>query len=316
MKCIREKLLPVGDGHSIYYAEYGNALGPAVLVIHGGPGAYSKSYYPNRFDTEKYRVIIFDQRGCGKSEYQDSLRENTTQHAIEDMEAIRVDAGIDQWYLNGGSWGSTLAILYAQKYPERTKGLLISGVWLARDFDNQWAMHSEGGVAQMMPDLWQHKIDFYKKHNTTPAQGAVVLSDILAREETTLSLQREIAADFLTWESNLFSPSQKVSVLDPEDMTESKIQYTKVFLHFEKNNFFLSDNQILENTEIIKDIPTIMVSGRYDVLTPLSQAYLLNKKLNNSKLVITTSSGHAMNAEAYDLLYLAFDTFLTEQQYV
>lgn len=312
MKANLEKLLPVGDGHKIYYAEYGNSSGPAVVVIHGGPGAHSKPHYPSRFDLEKYRVIIFDQRGCGKSEYEDLLKSNTTEDLVNDIDAIRVDAGIDTWYVSGGSWGSTLALLYAQKYPDRTKGLLISGVWLARDCDNQWAMYQEGGVAQMMPDLWNHRVEFFKRYNTNPKDGSAVLSDILSREDTSLKTQKDIVAGFLTWESNLFSPLQKIAILGPEDITEQKIQYTKIFLHFAKNNFFLEDNQILENIERIKDIPTIMVSGRYDVLTPLAQAYTLNEALDDSELIITTSSGHSMSTEAYDLLYLAFDKFLSE----
>lgn len=311
MKPNQEKLLKVDDNHSVYYAEYGNSNGPAIINIHGGPGSKSKPYHVSRFNTQKYRIIVFDQRGCGKSEYINLLKNNTTQDLIKDIEAIREDLGIEKWYVGGSSWGSTMSLLYAQTHPERTLGLLIASVWLAREEDHEW-LFSEKGVAQMMPDLWEYRKNFLKKFNATSNVPTVLLG-LLENKSTNLEVKQEIVAGVYSWEGNLFSPFDEVGIINPSDIDEAKINDAQIFLHYEKNNFFVEKNQIIHNIDVIKDIPAIMVSGRYDVLTPLEQAYILNQYMNNSELIIAESSGHKLNVEARTLQYQVFDNFLDKQ---
>ncbi len=300
--------LPEKDGHTVSFSEHGNPKGPAVLSFHGGPGSKSKPRHAERFDLSKHRVILFDQRGCGKSTPVGRLENNTTDDLLGDAERIREQLGIDKWFVAGGSWGSTLSLLYAIKCPERTRGILISAVFLADRDSVAWAMEDEKGVVRLMPDVWAKRIDFFKRFNIKLETQS---EDILkAFDNATPEQQKEIAAEVQDWENNLFSALSSVSRKNPEDITEDDIVSVRIAMHYGMNHEFISENFILENAAKIENTPAIIVHGRYDVLCPLQKAYELARKLKNAELIIATSSGHRLTAEGETIQKMAFDGFL------
>lgn len=304
----RTHTLPPKNNHVVSFSEHGNLTGPAIISFHGGPGSKSKLHHAERFDLKKYRVILFDQRGCGKSTPIGTIQNNTTDTLLDDTERIREQLGIEKWFVAGSSWGSTLSLLYAIKYPKRTLGILISAVFLADRDTVAWAMEDKKGVARLMPDLWQKRMDFFKRFNIkTETQNADILK---ALNNASFDKQKEIAAEVQNWDSNLSSVFAPISYKTPEDVTESDIASVRIFMHYEKNHHFISNNFIIKNTTKIENIPTIIVHGRYDILCPLQKAHKLAQKLKKSELIIATSSGHRLTAEGETIQKMAFDRFL------
>ena len=304
------KCLPEKDGHIIAYSIQGNPSGIPIVSFHGGPGSCSKPYHAKRYNLDKSMVILFDQRGCGKSTPLGELEKNTTQDILEDTERIREELGIDKWIVAGSSWGSTLALLYAIKYPERTMGIMISAVWTADRDSVEWSFSDPNGSARLMPDVWQKRMDFFNKFNIKlDTQN----EDVLRLLETTdFETQQEVTAGVFNWEGNLFSVQSPVEYTNPEDIDEKAIASAKIFVHYDANHEFIPENYIMDNIDVIKDVPTVMVHGRYDILCPLHKATELNEKLNNSTLVVAHSSGHKLTAEGETIQKLAFDRFLSE----
>jgi proline iminopeptidase len=293
------------DGHTVSFFEYGNPKGQPILGFHGGPGSKSKPYHAERFDLSKYRVILFDQRGCGKSTPIGKLENNTTEDLLNDAERIREKLGIDAWFVSGSSWGSTLALLYAIKHPDKVRGILISAVFLADRDSIAWAMEDEKGVARLMPDVWAKRMKFFEKFNIgVKTQNEDILK---AFDGADLEKQKEITAEIQDWEGNLFSTQSSVSYKNPADVTEDDIASARIFIFYEKNHEFIPDNYILENTEKISNIPTTIVHGRYDVLCPLHKAQELKEAMKDSELIIATSSGHKLTAEGETIQKMAFD---------
>lgn len=300
------------DGHIVSFFEYGNPKGQPILSFHGGPGSKSKPYHAERFDLSKYRVILFDQRGCGKSTPIGKLENNTTEDLLNDAERIRENLGIDTWFVSGSSWGSTLALLYAIKHPDKVRGLLISAVFLADRDSIAWAMEDEKGVARLMPDVWAKRMKFFEKFNiNVNTQNEDILK---AFDGADLEKQKEITAEIQDWEGNLFSTQSSVSYKNPSDVTEEDIASARIFIFYEKNHEFIPDNYILENVSKISDIPTVIVHGRYDVLCPLHKAQELKEAMKNSELIIATSSGHKLTAEGETIQKMAFDRFLERHE--
>src|SRR3990167_1869935 len=160
------------DGHRVYFCEYGNPKGEAIVTLHGGPGSKSKAKYVKPYDLKKYHVITFDQRGCGESQPVGETSLNTTHDLVSDMERLRSKLGIEKWFVSGGSWGAALALAYAETHPVNVKGLLLSSIFLARPRDIQWAFTESDGIERIFPDLWEKRLEFLKKYNVTPANAA------------------------------------------------------------------------------------------------------------------------------------------------
>lgn len=305
---MKEFQLAEEQGHIVNCSEYGNPDGPAILSFHGGPGSKSKPQHAQRFDLTKYRVILFDQRGCGKSTPLGELQGNTTDDLLRDVERIREKLGIEKWFVSGSSWGSTMSLLYAIRHPERVKGILISAIFLADRDSVRWAMQDPNGVARLVSDIWSKRMAFFKRFSINlETQNEDMLR---ALDQATPEERKVIAAEVLDWEGNLFSVQSPVSYKDPATVTEDDIASVRIFAHYEMNHEFIPENYILQNIKSIADIPIVIVHGRYDILCPLQKAQMLHEDMEDSELVIATSSGHKLTAEGETIQQMAFDRFL------
>jgi len=305
---MKEYQLEEDRGHTVSFSEYGNPNGAPIINFHGGPGSKSRPAHAERFDLSKYRVILFDQRGCGKSTPLGSIENNTTEDILLDAERIREKLGIEKWFVAGGSWGSTCSLLYAIKHSERVRGILLSAVYLGDRDSMIWAMEDSKGAARIMPDVWEKRMEFLKRFDI---KLETYNEDVLKALETASPEDRKvIAAGVSNWEGNLFSVQSPVAYKNPEDVTEVDIASAKIFVHYEMNHEFLPDNYILDNIGKIAHVPTTMVHGRYDILCTLDKAYALSKAMNDCELVIATSSGHKLTAEGETIQKMAYDRFL------
>ncbi len=303
--------LPEQDGHQVYFAQYGNVAGPAIVSLHGGPGSQSKLKHINGFDLNQYHLIQFDQRGCGQSQPNGELSHNTTQDLVDDMERLRQQLKLDSWYLTGGSWGSTLALAYAEAHPNRVSGLMLSSIFLARAEDLAWSFTKPGGVEQLFPDLWVERQKFFDQWQTSPATAAAEILKLM--ETSSPEKVAQLAAGVMNWEGNLMNAFADLSLTNPEDVADEDIAVVKIFLHYEANHFFLKQNQLLKNADQIAHLPTVIVHGRYDVLCPIAQAWALHQQLPQSELIILPTSNHRLTAEGNLAKQLAFKLFLTQQ---
>ncbi len=303
--------LPEQDGHKVFFAQYGNPSGPTIINCHGGPGSKSKPKYVFPYDLSSYHVILFDQRGCGQSFPQGKIENNTTTELIADMERLREQFDIESWFVAGGSWGSTLALAYAESHPDRVKGLLLSSIFLGRNQDVDWSFAKSGGIDKIFADLWENRLVFLKKFEANPTNAAqVLLKKILNSSEVIVN---EIVAGVMNWEGNLMSSQSDLTFTNPEDIKIDNINEVKIFLHYEANNSFLTENQLLQNISNIKNIPTVIIHGRYDLLCTLNQMWELNKALTNCECVILPSSNHRLTADGDIARKYAYKYFLARQ---
>lgn len=281
-------LLPVDDQHEIYIEECGNPNGQAILFIHGGPGGGCSAKDRRFFNPEKFRIILFDQRGCGRSLPHGCLKNNTTTALVEDIEKIRNKLAINSWHVFGGSWGSTLSLVYAQAYPEKVKSLTLRGIYLGREQDTNWTF-AGGGATRIYPDYWQEYLNCLPEG---AAQGTVQAAyKVMIGEDKALAMK--VAKAWSIWEIRCCTliPDQKF--VDDATADERAWTLARHEAHFMFNKCFLSENQILNHCGKIKDIPTTIVHGRYDIVCPYDNAWQLHLKLPNSRLITSEGAGHS-----------------------
>jgi len=281
-------LLEVGNDHQVYVEQCGNPQGQAVLFIHGGPGGGCSESDRRFFDPEKYHIILFDQRGCGRSKPHGSLAKNETQYLVADIELIRAKLSIDSWHVFGGSWGSTLSLVYAQTHPEHVKSLVLRGIFLARPEDTNWAF-SGGGATRLFPDYWQAYLDTLPEGQVDTSIKAAY--EIMIGEDKELALK--IAKAWAQWEIRCCTLLPDEAFVADKTDDESSWSLARHEAHYMVNDCFLSDNQILSNCDKIAHIPTTIVHGRYDVVCPFDNAWILHQHLPKSELVISENAGHA-----------------------
>ncbi len=283
-----QQMLAVGDGHTIYFEQCGNPDGIPVVVLHGGPGGGCSPTMRRYFDPSVYRVILFDQRGCGRSRPNASVEANTTWHLVADIERIRNLLGIDQWFVFGGSWGATLSLIYAQTHPERTAALILRGVFLMTKPELDWFYG--GGAAQFWPDVWRRFADGIptdEQHDFVAAYHRRLFSGDTAQET-------RYARAWADWESGLAS-------IDSTGLAgSSPDQYARAFARLENHYFynmgFLSeDQQILSNLDRLAGIPGFIVQGRYDMICPPASAYRLAQGWPDATLTMVGKAGHALS---------------------
>ena len=200
--------------------------------------------------------------------------------------------------------------MYAQAYADRVRGILISGVWLAEQGSIDWSFQGTSGVANLVPDVLEKREAFFQRYNTNAKDAPRVLSDLL--ETGDLEEQKAIAAGVMNWELNLFSPNSPISFMRPEDVDENALTYVKIFLHYEKNDFFIQDDQILNNVDTIKDVPCVMVHGRYDVVCPMKYPHQLKNAMNKAELFIASESGHKLSVEGEEIRRISYLRFLEQ----
>lgn len=297
--------LKVDDEHNLYYEESGNPNGKPILFLHGGPGIGTNPSNRRFFDPEHYRIILFDQRGCGKSTPFSSLNNNTTWHLVEDIEKLREKLKVDKWIVFGGSWGSTLALSYAIKHKENVSGLILRGVYLCRPKDIRWFY--QYGVSELFPDVWEN----YIAPIPPEEQDDFVKAFYKRLTSNNLEERKEAAIAWSGWEGATarleFDPALYGSFIQ-DDSADS---IARIECHYFVNNtFFESDNWILENVKSISDIPCIIVHGRYDMPCLFEGAYKLSKLLPKSELHVISNAGHAANEPStLDALINATDKF-------
>ncbi len=299
------EMLDVDGTHTIYYEESGNPDGVPVIFLHGGPGCGTAPSCRQYFDPEFYRIILFDQRGSGKSTPHACLENNDTWHIIEDIEKIREKLNIDKWLVFGGSWGSTLSLCYAIKHPERVLGLVLRGIFLGRREDIEW-IYEVGGVSNFHPESFERYISIIPEEERKDIIGAYYKRLTSEDKET-----REVAAkEWSMWEGSLVTLHPDPNLEQSFGEINYAISMATIECHFWMNNMFWDDdNWLLNHVDVIKDIPTWIVHGRYDVDCRPIGAYELNKKLNNCKLEFTVSGHSSGEPEIVDSLVRATDYF-------
>jgi len=279
--------LSVASPHSLYVEESGNAEGIPVLFVHGGPGSGCDSRSRCFFDPERYRIIVFDQRGAGKSTPHAELEGNDTEALIEDMEQIRVHLGIEQWLLFGGSWGTTLSLVYAQAHPQRVLALIMRGVFLCREQDLHWLY--QHGASHIFPDFWE---DFLKP--IAPAERGDLMAAYYRLLTGSNELTRMAAARaWSLWEARCSTLRPNQDVLAHFNSPHTALAMARIEAHYFVNKGFLSANQILLNMEKLAAIPGIIVHGRYDMICRLDNAQALHRAWPGSELHIIREAGHA-----------------------
>jgi len=283
--------LAVDDGHILHVEECGSPEGQAVLFLHGGPGAGIENYHRCFFNPNKYRVVLFDQRGSGKSTPHASLDNNTTQHLISDIEFIREKLGIKSWVVFGGSWGSTLALAYSQSYPQFVDALVLRGIFLCRPQEISWFYQE--GASRIFPDYWQDFIAPVPKEKR---------NDIVSAYYEILTGQNEIARmaaakAWSIWEGRTATLKQKDSVVSHFSDAHTALSVALIECHYFINNAFLKPNQLLNEIDKIRHIPTHIVQGRYDIICPMESAWDLHKAWPEANFSIIGDAGHAASEE-------------------
>lgn len=279
-------MLDVGDGHSIYVEQSGNPDGSPVIVLHGGPGGGCSPYMRRFFDPAHYRIILFDQRGCGRSTPSASVEANTTAHLIADIEAIRAQLGLGPVLLFGGSWGAMLALAHAQAHPESVRGLVLRGVFLGRRHELEWFY--AGGAARFFPDQWarfQDPIPEDERDDMIAAYHRRLIDGDMTQ-------QMRAAQPWLMWENAL-------AALESPHLGHAPPEYARIFArleaHYFAHNCFVEDGEILRNRDRIEHLPAQIVQGRYDMVCPPASAWALAQGWDNCALTLVPASGHALS---------------------
>ncbi|MEQ9039816.1 MAG: prolyl aminopeptidase [Silicimonas sp.] len=283
-----QRIVDVGDGHRIYVEQCGSPDGQPVVVLHGGPGGGCSPAMRRYFDPAHYRVILFDQRGCGRSRPHASIEANTTWHLVRDIEHIREMLGIDRWAVFGGSWGATLALIYSIRHPERVKHIVLRGVFLMTEAELRWFYG--GGAGAFWPDIWQRFVGIIPEDERADLIGAY------ARRlfSGDLPTETRFARAWASWENTL------ASIANDGPGGDSPAEYARAFARLENHYFtnlgFLEhDGWIEANLDRIEQVPGTIVQGRYDMICPPAAAYRLNRKWTKSTLRIIPRAGHALS---------------------
>jgi proline iminopeptidase len=281
-------MLPVSDVHTLYYEQAGNPEGQPVVFLHGGPGGGLVPEYRQFFDPAAYRVILFDQRGAGRSTPHASLEENTTWHLVADIEKLRDHLGVETWHVFGGSWGSTLALAYAETHPERVRSLTLRGIFLCRPQEIRWFYQE--GASWMFPDVWEE----YEKVVPVEERGDFVSA--YYRRLTSDDEQTRLAAAraWSVWEGSTSKLFFDPELIERFDEPEFALAFARIECHYFMNNaFFPTDNYLIENVGKIRHIPAVIVQGRYDVVCPARSAWELHRAWPEAELRIVPDAGHS-----------------------
>ncbi|CAM5585477.1 prolyl aminopeptidase [Mycolicibacterium aubagnense] len=280
-------MLDVGDGHMVYWERIGTRGAKPAVFLHGGPGGTISPNHRRLFDPKLYDVILFDQRGCGKSTPNASLEANTTWHLVADIERLREMAGFDKWLVFGGSWGSTLSLAYAEMHPERVSELVVRGIYTLTRAELEW--YYQFGVSEMFPDKWERFLAPIPQDERGDMMAAyrkrLVGSD---REK-----QIEAAKAWSIWEGETITLLPEPSTSDPFAQDDYAVAFARIENHFFVHNGWLEEGQLLRDAHRLKDIPGTIIHGRYDMPCPAKYAWLLHKAWPTADFHLIEGAGHA-----------------------
>jgi proline iminopeptidase len=294
--------------HHIYVEQCGNPLGIPVVFLHGGPGSGCRPSHRCFFDPQLYHIILFDQRGCGRSRPLGELANNTTENIIQDMEAIRQHIGIKKWLVFGGSWGATLGLYYTKHFPEQVSGLILRGVFLGRSQDIDWA-YSNNGAAKVFPDAWNTLVadlPLSQQAHPLPTLYQQLTSDDPKVSHKIFNKIQHWEASLIYWQESLsFKDNSKDNLIKEDEKAAAIIQ-----LYYSLNQCFIAKDPLLEQLDNIRHIPTKIIHGRFDMVCPLEQAWQLKKHWPEAQLSIIEMAGHVANEpKIIDALVMATNDF-------
>ncbi|MGF1458573.1 MAG: prolyl aminopeptidase [Leptolyngbyaceae cyanobacterium] len=280
--------LVVSERHTLYIEASGNPEGKPVIFLHGGPGGGTQPTDRQFFDPSRWHIILFDQRGCGRSHPHADLTDNTTWHLVADIEKIRAHFGIDTWVVFGGSWGSTLALIYAQTYPERCSGLILRGIFTLRPEEIRWLY--QAGANYLFPDAWETYLA-----PIPPEERNDLLSAYHRRlNDADPAIQLEAARTWSVWEASTSKLTPSDALMEKFGESSFAIAFARIECHYFMHGGFLeSPCQIINQAAKLWSIPGIIVQGRYDVICPMKTAWELHRAWPESKLVIVPAAGHS-----------------------
>jgi len=286
----RSGFLRVSAVHEIYFEESGNPDGKPAVFLHGGPGGGTDPKMRTFFDPQVYRIVLFDQRGCGKSRPHANLADNTTWHLVEDIERLREHLGIKRWLVFGGSWGSTLALAYAQTHPDRVTELVLRGIFLLRKWEIDWFYQNPGGAGALFPDLWQQYVASIPEAER--AQMVEAYYKRLTSEDP--QIMGQAARAWSIWEGATSFLRLNPDYVAKFQEDEYAAAFARIECHYFINKgFFKTDNQLIENVGRIRKIPSVIVQGRYDVICPMKSAWDLHCAWPEADLRIVPDAGHS-----------------------
>jgi proline iminopeptidase len=298
--------LDVGDGHRLYWELSGNPDGKPVVFLHGGPGGGSSPEHRRQFNPDKYKILVFDQRGCGKSTPYASLDANTTWDLVEDIEKLRTEvAKVDKWQVFGGSWGSTLALAYAEKYPERTTELVLRGIFLFDQFEIDW-MYKDGGASQIYPD----KFAEFLTHIPENERGDLVEAYRRRLTSDDPNVQLNAAKAWSKWEGDIVTLLPSPETIEHFTSPDVAVAVARIENHYMANHGWFEEGQLLKGAEKLRGIPGVIVQGRHDSCTPPIAAWLLKQAWPEVELNLIPDGGHLFSEPGnLDALVRATDKF-------
>ena len=281
--------LETGDGHQVYWEISGNPDGKPAVFLHGGPGAGCSPAHRRLFDPKKYRVLLFDQRGCGRSKPHASLENNTTWDLVKDIEKLRGVMGVEQWLVFGGSWGSTLALAYAETHPKQVSELVVRGIFTLQKREIAW--YYQDGASNLFPDLWEA----FLAPIPEAERGDLVAAYAKRLTGTDSKAQLEAARAWSIWEGSTIKllPNKQNSSNYGQD--QFALAFARIENHYFVNGGGMESNQLIRDAHKLKDIPGIIIQGRYDICTPAVTAWELHKAWPEADFVIVDDAGHAFD---------------------
>jgi proline iminopeptidase len=304
-----EGMLDVGDGNLVYWEVCGNPGGRPAIVVHGGPGSGCGTGVRRYFDPDRYRVVQFDQRGCGRSTPHASdpatdMRHNTTRHLIADMERLREHLGIDRWLLYGGSWGSTLILAYAESFPERVSGIVISAVTTTRRSEIDWLYR---GVGRFFPEQWER---FLAGAPGTPRDGDIVAAYAGLMEHPDDAVREKATADWCAWEDAVLSgETNNTSNPYSDRPSTARLAFVRICSRYFAHGAWLEEGVLLRDADRLAGIPGVLIHGRLDMGGPLETAWELNRAWPDAELIVVEDAGHLGSETTRDHALRALDRF-------
>ena len=294
-------MFPAGDGHEIYYELSGNPTGKPVVFLHGGPGSGSGPEHRRFFDPKRYRILVFDQRGAGRSTPIASIENNTTQHLIRDIEALRAKLGVKRWVVFGGSWGSTLALAYAAAHPEACTALVLRGIWLCRKSDMQWWLY---GVRSIFTEFW----DDFAGYLPESERGDLLENYFKLLVHPDPKIHMPAAANWKTYESRIAALIPKAGA--EKSQSPRTLAMSRIEAHYMRNNVFLPEGALIDAVPRFRHVPGVIVHGRYDVICPAEGAVALHRAWPEAEMTMVPDAGHsAMEPGIRKALVAATDRF-------